>query len=614
MKRKTTFLTSLFAIVLSLLLLAGVSLPVNAQQTKSSNETVLVDLLDYTSGGSQTSYYRGNLNEGFEGTTFPPLGWKVINGGDANTWVRYATTPITGTASAAITYGATAHNDWLITPQLAPSADNYTISFKAKNQSTSYIELFNVKLSTTENNEADFTVTLAENVGPGTTATDYSYDLSAYIGQNVYIGIQATSTDMYRLYMDEFTGPAIVLGPTNLVVTGLNKTYSKIPESLLPASMQLAAGVFNTGSVLNDATNVSFTVAETGFASTGAIVTPLENGVSQTVNAAAAWNTSSLALGTYNLYYEALHPTSNVDDRTDNFPFEVTETLYSRDAGVVAGGVGSNSAALTFGMPFDIPSSTIMNGVQVQWPATLAAADLTFAFAVYEIDGSNAVLSTVYTSADIVRTQAMQGTTVDFALDEVSLPAGRYMLAVKQLGAVNVAMGYDLKPYGVLYLGNVAASPATFAPNTSFGNLTMRMLINPSTNVVVYPKPRNLSVTDAGMAAQLNWLAPLLNNKMPEGFGADNSSMYRSDMNQPSFEQVVAGRDEGVFVPSGSKSLATRDVLYDNGPFINAPAGGPNGADSSVLQNTDLGMNTLGAGIQFTAGNRMADDFTVTAT
>ena len=54
------------------------------------------------------------------------------------------------------------------------------------------------------------------------------------------------------------------------------------------------------------------------------------------------------------------------------------------------------------------------------------------------------------------------------------------------------------------------------------------------------------------------------------------------------------------------------DVLYDNGPAFNVPGGGAGGADLSLLENTTLGMTTLGFGHQVSAGNRIADDFTAT--
>ncbi len=46
-------------------------------------------------------------------------------------------------------------------------------------------------------------------------------------------------------------------------------------------------------------------------------------------------------------------------------------------------------------------------------------------------------------------------------------------------------------------------------------------------------------------------------------------------------------------------------VLFDNGPFETSPG-------ESVLENTSLGLLTLGAGAQAADGNMVADDFTVT--
>jgi len=51
---------------------------------------------------------------------------------------------------------------------------------------------------------------------------------------------------------------------------------------------------------------------------------------------------------------------------------------------------------------------------------------------------------------------------------------------------------------------------------------------------------------------------------------------------------------------------------WDNGPLVNQPGGGLNGANASVLQKSALGMNTYAFGNQFSLGNRMADDFEVT--
>jgi uncharacterized repeat protein (TIGR01451 family) len=67
--------------------------------------------------------------------------------------------------------------------------------------------------------------------------------------------------------------------------------------------------------------------------------------------------------------------------------------------------------------------------------------------------------------------------------------------------------------------------------------------------------------------------------------------------------------------PSGpaarSNWRAPQALLFDNGPLITIAGGGAGGLDLSELQ-TALGANILGFGHQLGAGNRVADDFTVT--
>ncbi len=149
------------------------------------------------------------LAEGFEGDVFPPLGWTVYNGGDAKAWYRSHEFPRTGSAHARIDYGATAHDDWLITPQLSPSLANHHISFWIRNQDGYYLDSFNVKLSTSTNQIASFTVNLASGVIPDYRYEQYSYDLGEWIGSQVYIAIQATSANQWALFVDDFAGPEL---------------------------------------------------------------------------------------------------------------------------------------------------------------------------------------------------------------------------------------------------------------------------------------------------------------------------------------------------------------------------------------------------------------------
>lgn len=148
------------------------------------------------------------LSESFSDGNFPPPGWKVINSGDANTWFRLSNPQAHTSVCAAIDYSTSAHNDWLISPQLSPSIGDAAFSFWAANVSSTYLDRYNVKLSTTSNNQEDFTVNLAANIAPAYGWAQYSYSLSAYAGQTVYVAIQAISTNMGRLLIDDVTGPA----------------------------------------------------------------------------------------------------------------------------------------------------------------------------------------------------------------------------------------------------------------------------------------------------------------------------------------------------------------------------------------------------------------------
>ncbi len=53
------------------------------------------------------------------------------------------------------------------------------------------------------------------------------------------------------------------------------------------------------------------------------------------------------------------------------------------------------------------------------------------------------------------------------------------------------------------------------------------------------------------------------------------------------------------------------NLLYSNGPFITGEGVGFNGADISLLQSNTLGMSSIGIGVQFADGRRIADDFIV---
>lgn len=170
--------------------------------------------------GSITSSF-GQFTEGFEAGI--PATWTVINGGDANTWTANTFTPHGGTGQASIVYTTpTAHDDYLISPAITVSSGvNDRISFWARSRDPLYPEVFDVLLSTTTPTAAAFTITLEAGVAPisGTAFYQYTYDLSAYAGQTVYVGIYSSTADQFILDIDDFvsdTAPALAPGCATL--------------------------------------------------------------------------------------------------------------------------------------------------------------------------------------------------------------------------------------------------------------------------------------------------------------------------------------------------------------------------------------------------------------
>ncbi len=102
-------------------------------------------------------------------------------------------------------------DDWNITPQLT-LGDDYVVSFYATGGNALYsAEKFQIFVSTGEAVAADM-VAVSEVVTTPASSVEwiqYSYDLSDYAGEDVYVGLHCTSYDQFFLCVDDFyVGPA----------------------------------------------------------------------------------------------------------------------------------------------------------------------------------------------------------------------------------------------------------------------------------------------------------------------------------------------------------------------------------------------------------------------
>ncbi|MEA3496370.1 MAG: choice-of-anchor J domain-containing protein, partial [Bacteroidota bacterium] len=150
------------------------------------------------------------LNESFEGTV---TGWSYIdNDGDGNHWGIYEeddappdTFAHTGLRGAAVHWNGSGNDDWFITPKIGiASGKTVEFSFWARSYLSSFLESFNVKISTTGNSISDFSTRIDSVVDVPFAWTKYTYDLSSYAGDSVTIAVQCVSVDEYYLVTDDY--------------------------------------------------------------------------------------------------------------------------------------------------------------------------------------------------------------------------------------------------------------------------------------------------------------------------------------------------------------------------------------------------------------------------
>ncbi|MHC1708372.1 MAG: choice-of-anchor J domain-containing protein [Bacteroidales bacterium] len=158
-----------------------------------------------------------SISESFEGT-FPPSGWALYSPDGGTGWNQQTvgTTPIPGWNGGVVTPtpngtggtkmafatwstgGASANDQWLVTPQITVST-NYNLFFYVR-KFGAYMDVLDVKVSTTTNQIAAFTQTLGTLTWSATDSgwATQSYSLAAYAGQNIYIAFNEHVDDNFN--------------------------------------------------------------------------------------------------------------------------------------------------------------------------------------------------------------------------------------------------------------------------------------------------------------------------------------------------------------------------------------------------------------------------------
>jgi len=165
-------------------------------------------------GRQQTTFDQNGtaLNEGFENPPFPPTGWQAVqNDGGAQNWRDTTINVRSGARVAHVRYESStlANDDWLITKLVAVPTIAPELSFWYRAQSASFVDSFEVwvNLGVDGSTPADF-LTKGTRIYNNTNNNFITYqqqinNMSAYVGQNIYIAWRYKGDDQFRLYIDD---------------------------------------------------------------------------------------------------------------------------------------------------------------------------------------------------------------------------------------------------------------------------------------------------------------------------------------------------------------------------------------------------------------------------
>ena len=209
------------------------------------------------------------LNESFEGNSFPPAGWTISDIQGSAGWISSIDESHSGSKSAFVNYEATGPGeDWLKTPKIFSIQSGDNVSFWIKNPDVQAFPPANLEIlvSTTDNQNASFTNSVG-NIDISTLLTggwvQFTYSLSAFAGQNIYVAFKHTDNMGSGIFIDDViagsplandaASKGIKVSPSGIVTPGTNLTI--IDTILNAGSNTLSSGIpvkytINNGSVL----------------------------------------------------------------------------------------------------------------------------------------------------------------------------------------------------------------------------------------------------------------------------------------------------------------------------------------------------------------------------
>lgn len=192
------------------------------------------------------------LSETFD--TEIPAGWTIIDVDGLTSvtaqadWASWAHNPTSLDACSSSWYdnaGTGPTDDWLITPAIAvPGSGAYGLKYFASSHEASYLEEYEVLVSTTGTDPADFSTSLLSVTNEPLAGVTHLLSLVPFAGQTIYIAFHHTSDDESMLHLDNViidevaeddialisisTAPVVAEGSVNITGTVENKGLNEI--------------------------------------------------------------------------------------------------------------------------------------------------------------------------------------------------------------------------------------------------------------------------------------------------------------------------------------------------------------------------------------------------
>ncbi len=292
------------------------------------------------------------LNEGFEGTLYPPVGWSVAssNPGDG-VWSQSIRNQKSGNKCAVSNFTSGYSSNFLISKSFIPSpGDSLVFSFKQTFWNI-YKDTFNIYISTTDSVYSSMTTRLfnfrddLSYPSPLIYGT-FAVSLSAFAGQRVWIGFQHINLDGDNLRLDDISVGKPVLNEVGVVENSFpyGTLGSCTFEKIIPQ-----AKIQNFGS-LNQSIPFNITYSVTGPVSyTSVRSDTLSAGYTKTIY----FDTLNVIdTGTYSVkIFTSLSGDENISNDTITSMFNIRNTSFGGGLAINGGYFFSNSTLCSFPAP-----------------------------------------------------------------------------------------------------------------------------------------------------------------------------------------------------------------------------------------------------------------------